>query len=132
MNTSMSLILKVNSQSGQTRLGSLITLIFFAAAGYAAWCIVPFFYYYSEMLGIMEAQASKAQVFTDAEIRKNLMKKVKELNLPIDNADELKINRFSGVIRIELEYQEVFYFSFRGKDYDIYTFHFNPVVESPY
>ncbi len=114
---------------GISRIGLLFFLLIFSSALYLGFQIIPFYYYYYEFLGVMESQADKASVFSDAQIRKVLLKKIKELELPIGDPDELKINRFGGKIIIDLSYQEVLYIDIGEKTYDLHVFKFNPHVE---
>ncbi len=80
----------------------------------------------------MEAQAKVASMRTDAKIRRFLLKKIRELDLPIDDEDDLIIARFNGKIVIELEYEEVFFVEW-GEDYyyELWVFHLHPRVERP-
>jgi hypothetical protein len=118
------------SQRGGGRLNVLLTVLFFAAIAFVGSHVFPFFYYYHELQGLMESQVAKAQVFSDDQIRTNVMKKIKELQIPFDDPDQLKINRFDDKIVVELEYDEVFYIDLgNGKSYDIHTFHFHPRAE---
>jgi hypothetical protein len=119
---------------GMSRLGVLLSILFFLAAAYLSNQIIPFYYYYYELQGLMESQARNAGVISDAEIRKVLLKKIKELEIPVDNPeDALKINRYGGKINISLDYSEVLYFDL-GEDrvYDLHVFHFKPQVEQRY
>ena len=80
---------------------------------------------------MMEAQAKKAGVFKDQAIRRNLVKRVKALELPVENPESsIKIERFHGKILISLEYEEVLFVDF-GEDrvYDLWVFKFKPTVE---
>ncbi len=81
----------------------------------------------------MEAQATKASVFTDAQISKELFRHIKKLEIPIDDPDQLKINRFEGKILIQLQYQEVLSIDL-GEDriYDLWVFPFDARVERDY
>ena len=45
--------------------------------------------------------------------------------------EDLKIDRSNGLINIRLRYQEIFYVSFGGKDYDIHVFNFDANVTQP-
>ena len=116
-------------QKGGGRLGTLITILVLAAGVWASFQVMPFWLNYSELKNLMEAQAAKASVFSDHQIRKNILGKIKELELPIDDPDDVKINRFDGRIVIETEYEEVLFLDLGEKTYDIYVFKFHPVVE---
>ncbi len=115
---------------GSSTVGTLFTAICVFVIGFLAWQVIPFYYYYYDILGMMEAQAKKASVKDDAEIRYELYKRALKTNLPIDDADDFKINRIAGKMIIDLSYEEVLYIDL-GEDryYDIHVFDFNPHVE---
>ena len=119
-----------SDERGLSRLGVMILVLIISAGVWLGLHVIPFFYYYNELLGLMDAQAEKASVFTDAKIRKELMKKINKLQIPIDDPEDLKINRIDGKIVIDLKYEEVLYVDL-GPDrvYDLYVFKFNPHVE---
>ena len=122
--------LKSSGERGAGRMSVLLFILVAVAGVYIGSQVIPFFYYYNELQGLMDSQAAKAQVLTDEEMRTNIMKKVKELSIPFDDPDKLKINRFNGNIVIELEYQEILYLDL-GPDrtYDLYIFNFHPRAE---
>jgi hypothetical protein len=124
---------EINKTSGISRLGVLIFVLLVTIAVFVGNQVIPFYYYYYELLGLMESQAAKASVFSDAQIRKTITKKISELNIPINNHEDLKINRFGGKILIELYYEEVLFIEFgESWSYDLHTFKFNPRVERTY
>lgn len=118
---------------GQTRLGLLLFLLLLVAGVWAGFKIIPFYYYYNEIQGLMDAQAAKASLFSDEKIRKELLKRIRKLEIPINDPEDLKINRFDGKIVIDLKYEEVLYIDL-GEDrvYDLWIFKFNPHVERQY
>lgn len=119
----------VDDDRGLSRLGILILLLLVAAVVYAGSQVFPYFYNFYELQGLMEAQAEKASEFTDDEIRKSLVARMKKLDIPYE-ADLLKINRFDGKIVIEYEYSEVLYFDLdEDHAYDLHTFDFHPRAE---
>lgn len=122
-------------ESGINRLGVLVLTLLVAAAVFVGYQVFPFFYYFFEIQGLMQAQADKASIFTDVEIRKNIMERVKKLEIPFDNPDDLKINRFNGKIVIEFDYDEVLYIDLRELTKsdtvkDLHVFHFHPHAEA--
>lgn len=112
------------------------TLLFFgtliAVVGFCAYHILPFYYYYYEIQSHMQQAIKIASTETDQEIKKRLMYYIKKFQMPIDSADSLKIERLDRYMKIGLEYNEVFYITYKGKDYDIHTFHFNAYAEGPF
>lgn len=122
----------LKNASGMSRTGLLLVVLFISAGVFIGSQVLPFYYYYHELLGMMEAQARKASVFTDQEIRQTLLAEIKKLEIPIESPDELKVNRFNNKIVIELSYQEVLFLDLGGdRVYDLYVFEFNPRVEQP-
>ena len=120
----------LSSDRGGSRLGFLLFALFLTAGLWVGYKVIPFFYYYNEILGLMDAQAAKASMFSDAKIRKELLKRIKKLEIPLDDPEDLMINRVDGKIIIDLKYEEVLYIDL-GEDrvYDLYVFKFNPHVE---
>ena len=115
---------------GYTQLGLLFSLIFGGIVFYFCWLVVPFYYYYYDLEGLMQAQANKAQVLTDKEIRKNILKHIDKIGVPIDREDDLRIYRSHNKIEISLAYSEVLYVDL-GEDrvYDLHVFDFYPHAE---
>src|SRR5437868_3713888 len=108
------------SQKGITKLGLLITVVVFGSAIYLALQVANFFYCFYELEGLMEFQGKKAQEFTDAEMRETIFNRIKELDVPIDDPQQIKINRVGQKIIIESSYDEVLFVEFRGKEYDLH------------
>jgi len=123
----------LRAEKGISRIGVLFFVFLVAACVFVGNQVLPFYYYYYEIQGLFETQAAKASVFSDREIRKVLRKKIKHLEIPMDDLENLKISRFSGKITIELEYNEVLYIDL-GDDrvYDLWVFRFHPFVERDY
>lgn len=117
-----------------SRLGVLIVVLVIATSVFVGYQVFPFYYYFYEVQGLLEAQAQKASVFSDGEIRKTILEKVRKLEIPLEDPDSLKINRFDGKIVIEFEYDEVLFIDLSTPDqdrvYDLYTFHFVPRAEA--
>lgn len=124
---------QIKASSGYTQLGLLLSLIFGGVIFYFCWQVVPFYYYYYDLQGLMQAQANKAQVLTDVQIRENLMEHIEKIGIPIDREDDLIINRSHNLISISLDYSEVLYVDL-GEDrvYDLHIFHFQPHAESTF
>lgn len=122
-------------EDGLSRLGVLIIVLLLTATVFVGYQVFPFYYYFYEIQGLLEAQAKKASVFTDSEMRKTILEKIKKLEIPLEDPDSLKINRFDGKIVIEFEYDEVLFLDLSTEDqdrvYDIHTFHFAPRAEAP-
>ena len=122
----------VDSHRGIGRAGLFVLLFLVAAGVYSANQILPFYYYYWEIEGLMGMQARKASEFSDDEIRKTILQRIKELEVPINDPSDLKINRFNRKIVIDLKYYEVLTVSWGEKERDLWVFPFNPHVEVDY
>jgi len=116
---------------GEGKLGLILFLLVLGSGVFLAFRVLPFYYYYYEIQGLMESQAAKASVFTDDQIRKRLMKRIKELEIPLDKDQDLQINRLGNKIIIEMYYEEYLSVEFGEDTYDLHTFVFNPRVERP-
>lgn len=122
-------------ESGINRLGLLFFLSIVGAVVYAGSQVLPYYYNYYEILGLMEEQGRKASVFKDDEITKTIMQRVKKLEIPLETPDDLKINRFNGQIQIDMKYEESFDIPIGTDDegetkyFHVHTFQFNPHVE---
>ena len=119
------------SQKGANNIGILLFILFILSGVYVCSQVFPFYYSYYELKGLMESQAEKANEFKDGDIKRVLTRAIKKLDIPAD-PEELKINRFSGKIIIELKYSEVLFVDFGGGyDYDLWEFNFQPRAEKP-
>jgi hypothetical protein len=115
-----------------SRLGVLLLVLIVSCGVFVGSQVFPFYYYYWEVQGLMEAQANKASVFSDREILQTLKESLYKLKIRYSE-DDLKINRAGGRIYIDLTYEEVLYVDFgEGYDYDLHVFKFNPHAEAPY
>lgn len=123
------------ARAGQQKgVGKLTLLVFgaiIAAALYSGYKILPFFYSYYELQSQMDQIVQVASVKTDQEIRTQLLYHIKKLDIPVE-PQELKVVREDGVIKVGLKWQDVFYITYKEKDYDIYTFDFNAYAEAQF
>jgi hypothetical protein len=69
--------------------------------------VAPIYYRYYEIETLMHAQARGAQVSTVHEIRQNILKRVKELEIPLASEDDLSVSVFGSEIQMHLEWEEV-------------------------
>lgn len=124
-------ILRLRLRSkGLSYFGAIVTILLCGIGYYLGSQLLSIFYSYFELRGLMEAQAAKATVLRDDQIRRNIFKEIQRLEIPIQNAEDIGITRLDGKIIIELDYSEVLYVDFGETiDYNLYEFKFNPVVE---
>lgn len=115
-------------------VGKITFLVFsaiFGAIAYAAYQIIPFYYYYFDLKSQFKQVIKVASVDTDEEIRRKLMTFIKLYQIPVEPED-LRIERSDNTMKISLKYQEVFYVTFQGKDYTIHTFDFDATTTGVY
>ncbi|MCC6955101.1 MAG: hypothetical protein IT290_13370 [Deltaproteobacteria bacterium] len=122
---------RVSNEQGLTLIGGLFLILVLGAVTWLGYHVIPFFYYNQELVGYIESQARKSQVFSDEEIRRNILRKLKDLEIPFEDPDLLKINRFNGEMVIELEYSEVLFFDYAGYTKDLWVFDFPTRVAAP-
>ena len=53
---------------------------------------------------------------------------MKKMEMPAE-IDDVRIERSGKTMRISLEYDEVFYVTWQGEEYDLHTFHFHAYAE---
>ncbi|MBN8548884.1 MAG: hypothetical protein J0M12_06180 [Deltaproteobacteria bacterium] len=118
----------------QRGIGKITLLVFgtiLAALVYSGYKILPFYYCYFEITNQFEQVIRVASEYNDREIREKLWYHIKKLELPVE-PDDLKIQREAGKMRISMPYEEIFYVTWQGKDYDIYKFEFQAYAEGAY
>jgi hypothetical protein len=118
-------IKELQSEKGQSRAGLLFVTLICTCLIYVAWHVLPFYYYFYELQGLMEAQVRVSSDKTEEEIRQNLMLKIKELEIPVTDEHDILLLRSAKDIYLELDYTEVLWFSFLDKDYKIHEFDFH-------
>lgn len=116
-------------ESGLGRLSLLLLLFVLGSVVFVSAQVFPFYYNYYEIQGLMEAQVAKGAEFSDEEIRRSLWERIQKLDIPLSEADEIKISRYNGKINIEFDYQEVLTLEIGEQLYDLYTFDFSPQAE---
>lgn len=121
----------MKNRSGIGKLTILIFGTILFVVGWSAYHIMPFYYYFFELKNNMEQLAQMAGEFEDEEIRKKIKMKIKELEIPAD-PERLIVSRYDGIMKISLPYEEVLYFTWDGKDHDLYVFKFLAEAERRY
>jgi hypothetical protein len=113
----------VGGEAGAGRLtvlvfGALVTALIFV--GYQ---VIPFYYYYFEFKNQLQGLVSGADRHNDVAMRSKVVRIMEQLEIPATER-EVQIDRRDGSLGITVPYTEILYFSFRGKDYDLYEFRF--------
>lgn len=121
---------------GISRLGALVFILCLLFGWLLGRQVVLFYHDYYDLVGMMEAQARKASVFTDAAIARTLVRRINDLEIPVDDPEKaLKIERLADKIVISMSYEEVLYLDLSylglGDDmqFDLWVFKFNPRAE---
>lgn len=123
--------LRLLAERGLSKLTILVFGTLFAAVLYTGYSVLPFYYCYYEIQNQMEQAIRVASTYTDAELRDKLVYHIKKLELPV-NPEELRIEREAGFMKISLPYEEVFYVTWEGKEYDLHTFKFHAYAEGSF
>lgn len=114
-----------NCQSGVSKLTTIFFGAIIAAALFTGYHVLPFYYYYFELQNQMESAVAVASTYSDKELREKLWYHVhRKMQIPGVKPEDIRIERNGGLIRISLRYQEIFFLTWKGKDYDIYVFKF--------
>lgn len=119
------------AHTNESGIGKFTAIVFgaiFGALIYSGFKILPFYYYYYELLNQMDSMARVASTMTDKEIRSRLEYEIRHMQIPV-LPEDLIVKREDAKIIISLEYQEEFYVSFKDKDYTIRVFPFHAYVE---
>ncbi|HVR43764.1 MAG TPA: hypothetical protein VMS56_10010 [Thermoanaerobaculia bacterium] len=90
-------------QRGEGQLGCVVGLIILLAAGFIAYKMVPVKVKSAELRGTIVDSARSAGMLNDIRIRKQIMARAKDLELPLEERN-LSVRRSAGQIRIEADY----------------------------
>lgn len=117
-------------QSGMGKLGFFFFASIVGGFVYVGYKVLPFYYDYYEILGLMEEQASKSGVLSDLEMRNTILARIRKLGIPIGHEDNLRIQRVGSHTRIEFRYKEVLDVDFgNGRYYKLWVFDFHPYAD---
>lgn len=122
---------KLKCEGGIGKFTFLVFGSLIAAVVFYGYNVGPFYYDYYEIVQQMESVIRVAQTEDDVSIRRKLMYHIKKLGLPV-RPDELVIERGDRYMKISLPYREVFYVTYKGRDYILQTFDFNAHAEGPF
>jgi hypothetical protein len=112
-------------------VGRLTLLVFgsmLAVLIFCAYHILPFYYCYFELQEQFHTLLTVANVHTDRELRDKIKAHMKRMEIPADVSD-VQIVRGARKISMSLDYQELFFLRFRGKEYELHTFKFRVYAE---
>ncbi|MEO8216069.1 MAG: hypothetical protein ABI718_03195 [Acidobacteriota bacterium] len=113
------------SEQGEGQLGCILGLIILAAAVYVAFKLVPVKMDAADMRRTITDQARSAGMMTDERIRKTIMVRAMDLDVPLDEKN-LIIRRSNNEISIEASYTVPV--KFPGY---VFYWKFNPSAENP-
>jgi hypothetical protein len=112
-------------QRGEGQLGCIVGLIILIAASYIAFKMVPVKVRAADLRQEIVDVARSAGVYKEPEIRKRIMAKAEELELPLD-PDDLEVVRKSDRVYIEANYTVPV--EFPGYTYQ---WHFKHIADNP-
>ncbi len=118
-------------QRGASTLTTVVFGALLAVVVFVAYNVLPFYYYYFDLKNQFQQVIRVASVDTDEEIRRKIMVFIKQYGVPIDPED-LRIERYDDTMKISLKYTEIFYVTFRGKEYTIHKFNFDATTEGKF
>ena len=95
--------MRKNRERGEGQFGCIVGLILLAVGGIIAWKVIPLKVKRAEVRQVMVDEAKSAGMHGDNRIRDAILAQAREDNLPI-NEDNVKINRGSNQITVELDY----------------------------
>lgn len=122
---------RLSGASGMSKLTLMILLAAFGTCVFLIHQILPFYYYYYELVNQMESLIAVAGSNTDKEIRQKLKQYMKEMQIPA-SIEDVEIIRRPGYMLMRLEYEEVFYITWNGEDIDLKVFPFVAQAEGKY
>ena len=86
-------LFQARNQQGKSRLGCLFTLLILATIGYYGMDIGTIYFNRWQLMAEMKAQAGFAPSIDDAAIRRRLVRKIVDLDLPGNARTNLRIRR---------------------------------------
>ena len=125
----MSPIGKVKQKLGLSSITLIFLIVVMGSLAYTIYQVAPFYYYYYDLLNNMEVIVKEGTRDTDQQLKDKIYKKVKELGIRADPQDIVILHDMKDNLSVELKYEEVFYTTIAGKDYDIYVFDFDAKIE---
>ncbi len=115
------------NEEGGSRVKVFLWFVFLFLLIHVGYKVVPMYADYARMKDEMSTKASLAQVLKDDEIRKDLVTKAKDLDLPL-GADNFDIQRDTDRRKMKISTAWDVNVIFLWGAYER-TFHFHPVVE---
>lgn len=113
------------SERGEGNLGCILWALLLVVAIVVAWKMVPVKVASATLYDFMDEQAKFAANKPPTQIRKDIIKKAKELNLPLD-PKKVKVERTGNRDRISMSVEYTVPVEFPGYTYE---WHFKQVVD---
>ena len=92
-----------NPGRGEGKVGCIIWLVVLALAGFVAYKAIPVKLNASQLYDYMDEQAKFAQQTKPDQLKKRILRRAQELNLPVD-PKKLTVRKRGGRIQIECQY----------------------------
>lgn len=121
------------NQSGFSKIKFVVVTTTLLVSGYLGWQAFYYHYCFWDLEELVKRQADKSAILSDGEIRDNILKKIRESNIPFDpeaDQDDFTIERDGEKIYISLKYTEVVVFDFAGFYYEVKDYPFHVYAET--
>lgn len=118
-------MLRNRRERGEGQMGCLVGLVFLLLAGLVAFKMIPVKVKAAELRDVVSDETRSAGQHNDARIRKAILQKAEDLELPVSSED-VDISRRAGMIRVRVQY--VVPVEFPGYTYE---WEFDHRVENP-
>ena len=92
-----------NGQRGEGNLGCILWAVVFAVVAYVAWTMVPIKIASAQLSDFMEDEARFAEHKTPEQIKKSILEKARELDLPV-NPKAITVKKSGDYIIMDAEY----------------------------
>lgn len=92
-----------NGQKGEGNLGCIFWLVVMVVVGYVAWTMVPIKIASAQLSDFMVDQAQVAEHRSPEQIRKSILAKARDLDLPLD-PKKVQVERKGDYIYMDAEY----------------------------
>lgn len=106
----------------------IATTVIIFAISFLAYKTMPLYYANFDLKGQMQAQINKANIFSDQEMRNNIFEKINKLDIPIEKAEQINIERSADGVVMNCNYQESIDLEIAGESYHLFTLEFSPEV----
>ncbi len=91
---------------------------------FLAYKTMPHYYAYYDLLGYMQAQINKSDVFSDDELRQNVFAKAQKLGIPIEKPSQIDVEHTNEDVVMNYYYEQQITVETEEKTYRLFTLEF--------